>query len=160
MIVIELGLMILICFIIMLFTLILTVALQIVKASYFLRSPAISDIVTFQAPEQVCWFGIELPNCLHLIENLIPKYSYLLVVLQEPGFGKDAVFIKRIVAKAGDLVQVLLILLPFFSLIWVGCKIWLWQIESSVEAAFRLTLPLILHPFPIITVIYSIFLVV
>ena len=90
--------------------------MQLVQASYFFRNPAINEIVTFRAPEQVCWFGIELPNCLHLIENLIPKYSYLLVVLQEPGFGKDAVFIKRIVAKAGDLVQVLLVLLPLFSI--------------------------------------------
>ena len=147
--------MILICFNIMLFTLILTVALQLVQASYFFRSPARNDIVTFRAPELVCWFGIELPNCLHPIENLILKYSYLLVVLQESGFGKDAVFIKRIVAKGGDLVQVLLILLPVFSLIWVGCTIWLWQIESSVEAAFRLTLLLVLHLFPIVTVIYT-----
>ncbi|MBA0775510.1 hypothetical protein Gotri_010652 [Gossypium trilobum] len=46
------------------------------KASYFFRSPAINDIVTFRPPEQ------------------------------ETGFGKDAVLIKRIVAKGGDLVQV------------------------------------------------------
>ncbi|XP_059452962.1 chloroplast processing peptidase-like [Corylus avellana] len=46
------------------------------KASYYIRSPAIHDIVTFQDPTQ------------------------------QPGDTEQGVFIKRIVAKAGDLVQV------------------------------------------------------
>lgn len=46
------------------------------KASYLFKNPAVNDIVTFRAPEQ------------------------------DPGLGKDVVFIKRIVAKAGDFVQV------------------------------------------------------
>ncbi|KAK9993706.1 hypothetical protein SO802_023409 [Lithocarpus litseifolius] len=46
------------------------------KASYFIRSPAVHDIVTFQDPTQ------------------------------QLGDKEEIVFIKRIVAKAGDLVQV------------------------------------------------------
>lgn len=46
------------------------------KASYYIRSPAVHDIVTFQDPTQ------------------------------QLGDKEEIVFIKRIVAKAGDLVQV------------------------------------------------------
>ncbi|KAL6570352.1 hypothetical protein OROMI_014866 [Orobanche minor] len=44
------------------------------KASYYIRDPAVNDIVIFRAPKQ-------------------------------PGTREDEVFIKRIVAKAGDSVQ-------------------------------------------------------
>ncbi|XP_044474887.1 chloroplast processing peptidase-like [Mangifera indica] len=50
------------------------------QASYYFRNPAVNDVITFQAPIQA-----------HL---------------QHPGLGEEDVFIKRVVAKAGDLVQV------------------------------------------------------
>ncbi|KAA8538405.1 hypothetical protein F0562_028049 [Nyssa sinensis] len=46
------------------------------RASYFIRRPAIHDIIIFRAP------------------------------YQQPGFMEEEIFIKRIVAKAGDLVEV------------------------------------------------------
>ncbi|XP_044480336.1 chloroplast processing peptidase-like isoform X2 [Mangifera indica] len=49
------------------------------QASYYFRNPAVNDVITFQAPIQA-----------HL---------------QHPGLGEEDVFIKRVVAKAGDLVQ-------------------------------------------------------
>ncbi|PSS31885.1 Thylakoidal processing peptidase [Actinidia chinensis var. chinensis] len=46
------------------------------RASYYIRRPAINDIIIFRAPTQ------------------------------QPGFREEEIFIKRIVASAGDLVEV------------------------------------------------------
>ncbi|KAL4335074.1 hypothetical protein GQ457_07G002430 [Hibiscus cannabinus] len=74
------------------------------KVSYFFRKPQVSDIVIFSAPP-ILQVGLKVAL---LSSSLIPLLNNLdkFINMQEIGYSSGDVFIKRIVAKAGDCVEV------------------------------------------------------
>lgn len=82
------------------------------QVSYIFKNPEVSDIVIFKVPPilQVC---PELVNCIisrtdSVIRVTLSQHTNLSIwcSLQDIGFSSSDIFIKRIVAKAGDYVAV------------------------------------------------------
>ena len=71
--------------------------------SYFFRKPSVSDVVIFKAPPILQVSVYDLYFYEMYVDDLLLK---ILVYLQEIGYKSSDVFIKRIVAKAGDCVEV------------------------------------------------------
>lgn len=79
--------------------------------SYFFKRPALNDIVTFRAPLNVSKLWRKLRVYLLMILNYTTNVTSI-SCLQQPGFREGDVLIKRIVARAGDLVEVYTLLFP------------------------------------------------
>lgn len=84
---------------------------MIPQVSYIFRKPEVADIVIFKAPPILqVWYGIYF-QVLYL-EKISLQIDWelltlwILCILQEFGYGSGDVFIKRVVAKAGDYVEV------------------------------------------------------
>lgn len=83
------------------------------QVSYVFRKPEISDIVIFKAPSILQVYSKFSEASLERLTSLISLWRVELICnslfslsLQEIGFSPSDVFIKRVVAKAGDCVEV------------------------------------------------------
>lgn len=81
------------------------------QVSYLFRNPEVSDIVIFRAPPilQVQFrYIVEVYryNQRALLVANKTVFLNLLFTFQQVGYGSADIFIKRIVAKAGDYVEV------------------------------------------------------
>lgn len=74
--------------------------------TYYFRKPCVNDIVIFKSPPVLQVSRVPLTVTIIICKFLCTSSCTIKCYMQEVGYTDDDVFIKRVVAKEGDVVEV------------------------------------------------------
>lgn len=90
------------------------------QVSYLFKSPDVADIVIFKAPPAL---QVRAAMAQQSIVSRVPSLTRSLPLGQAMGYKSGDVFIKRVVAKAGDCVEVRLLLSACVASLWISAAL-------------------------------------
>lgn len=96
----------------------------VLQVSYIFKKPEVSDIVIFKAPLILqVYVTLVLASWQHIYSDMIVTF---MTCFQEIGFSSSDVLIKRVVAKAGDYVEV----------VWNDCCIYMYALQIFLQVVW------------------------
>ena len=80
---------------------------KIYQVTYYFRKPCVNDIVIFKSPPVLQVLTCQV-FCTMFLDGIFMfvDLKFLSILFQEVGYTDNDVFIKRVVAKGGDVVEV------------------------------------------------------